>query len=96
MEGLRGATVRRLRRADGPAGGKARATRDGLPGGSVSGMVPFGRPTNLCSPNRVRYKSRQRIGPGIAPRAMTTRTAGTSIGEGREASAWKGADGACR
>ncbi len=95
-EGFRGATARRVRHADGPAGGKAWARCHGRTDDPVSGMIPPTRPTNLCFDNCVRYKSPLRIGPGTALRHDgPDRTAGTPIAWGRDASAWKGADGAC-
>ena len=96
MEGLRGATARRALRADGPAGGLK-------PGHGATGApmtrfrarsLPAGRQTCV---SLTAWDTNPVCVSGRGMRcAMTTRTAGTSIAEGRDASAWKGADGACR
>ena len=94
--GLRGATARPVRRADGPAGGKALAPCRGRPNDPVSGMIPPGPPHKLefHSPRAIQVSSCV-SGRGMRC-TMTAPTAGISIAEGGDASAWKGADGACR
>ncbi len=81
-----------------PTGPRAEKPGHGAAGSPMTRVRPWSLPAarRTCVP-RTAWDTNPVCVSGRGMRCtMTTRTAGTSIAEGRAASAWKGADGACR